>query len=202
MSSLESPTTHWANAMVKEEAELSPEELLVSQGKQGSGESAMTQSAELSQPKPHSGGDTPTEDDTDKTCSTEQGDQSKDQASSVPECDADMVVCKESSTHEMLDEKGDFSQTVDHSSPEEEDTCTIRPSQSTHSVASSTASHLPDADWSITFEQFLASVLTEPPLVDFYEKTNDILLVIDRYRNRRVLERNKSFSGSPPGYVS
>lgn len=31
-----------------------------------------------------------------------------------------------------------------------------------------------DVDWSITFEQVLASMLTEPPLVDYFEKKRDI----------------------------
>lgn len=33
---------------------------------------------------------------------------------------------------------------------------------------------LPDADWSITFEQVLASLLTEPPLVDYFERKRDV----------------------------
>lgn len=54
-----------------------------------------------------------------------------------------------------------------------------------------------DTDWSITFEQFIASVLTEPPLVDFFEKQVNIVPIIERFRNRRVLERVDSFAGPP-----
>ena len=77
----------------------------------------------------------------------------------------------------------------------------IPSSQSTQSISSKVgsvaSSCLPDADWYITFEQFLASILTEPALVDFFEKQIDIMPSIDRYRNRRLLERSSSISVSP-----
>jgi len=31
-----------------------------------------------------------------------------------------------------------------------------------------------DGEWSITFEQFYASILTETPLIDFFSKNHDI----------------------------
>jgi len=43
---------------------------------------------------------------------------------------------------------------------------------------------LVDLDWSITFEQFLASILTEPPLVKYFEEEIDINIAIEYYRNR------------------
>ncbi len=70
--------------------------------------------------------------------------------------------------------------------------------QSVASEATSvTSSHLPDQDWSITFEQVLASMLTETPLVDFFEHNTDLRTSIEKYRNRRLLERSASISSSP-----
>ena len=34
--------------------------------------------------------------------------------------------------------------------------------------------HTPDGEWSVTFEQFYASILTEAPLVDFFSTKHDI----------------------------
>ena len=44
----------------------------------------------------------------------------------------------------------------------------------------------PDPDWSIKFEQFLASMLTEPHLVAVFEKDTDIISIVERYRQRRL----------------
>ena len=49
-----------------------------------------------------------------------------------------------------------------------------------------------DWDWAISFEQFLASMLTEPPLVDYFEAKLDLKPAIDRFRNRRLVERTVS----------
>ena len=49
-----------------------------------------------------------------------------------------------------------------------------------------------DWDWSISFEQFLASMLTEPALVDYFEAKLDLKPAIDRFRNRRLVERTIS----------
>lgn len=38
----------------------------------------------------------------------------------------------------------------------------------------SSQGHVPDADWSISFEQVLASLLTETPLVDFFERKTSL----------------------------
>lgn len=50
----------------------------------------------------------------------------------------------------------------------------------------------PDSDWSISFEQFIASMLTEQPLVDYFERKVDITEDIAKMRNRRLLTRQQS----------
>jgi len=50
-----------------------------------------------------------------------------------------------------------------------------------------------DQYWSITFEQFLASMLTEQPLIDYFESQMDMMAAIERFRNRR-LQRQTSVS--------
>ena len=57
-----------------------------------------------------------------------------------------------------------------------------------------------DWDWSISFEQFMASMLTEPPLVKYFENQVDVFEPIDKFRNRRLLERSTSLSESPSAY--
>nr|XP_020441061.1 TBC1 domain family member 9B isoform X2 [Monopterus albus] len=49
-----------------------------------------------------------------------------------------------------------------------------------------------DVDWSITFEQVLASLLTEPPLVDYFEKKRDIQNKMATCKAQRALERQIS----------
>ncbi|MBN3278746.1 TBC9B protein, partial [Polyodon spathula] len=51
-----------------------------------------------------------------------------------------------------------------------------------------------DADWSISFEQILASILTETPLVDFFEKRKDIRIKIADCKSQRTIERQVSSS--------
>lgn len=51
-----------------------------------------------------------------------------------------------------------------------------------------------DGDWSITFEQVLASMLTEPPLVDYFEKKGDIQARMATCKMQRVVERQVSSS--------
>lgn len=53
-----------------------------------------------------------------------------------------------------------------------------------------------DFDWSITFEQFMASMLTEPPLVRFFEENVDVNENIERFRNRRLGDGGLSSSPS------
>ncbi|XP_009305931.1 TBC1 domain family member 9B isoform X2 [Danio rerio] len=52
----------------------------------------------------------------------------------------------------------------------------------------------PDADWSITFEQVLASFLTEASLVDYFEKKHDIQSKITACKSLRAVERQTSSS--------
>ena len=49
-----------------------------------------------------------------------------------------------------------------------------------------------DVDWSITFEQVLASLLTEPPLVDYFERKVDIQSKIVSCKTQRAVERQIS----------
>ncbi|XP_068181428.1 TBC1 domain family member 9B isoform X1 [Antennarius striatus] len=49
-----------------------------------------------------------------------------------------------------------------------------------------------DVDWSITFEQVLASLLTEPPLVDYFEKKIDIQGKMAACKAQRGVERQAS----------
>ncbi|XP_031698594.1 TBC1 domain family member 9B-like [Anarrhichthys ocellatus] len=49
-----------------------------------------------------------------------------------------------------------------------------------------------DVDWSITFEQVLASLLTEPPLVDYFEKKRDFQNKMAACKAQRAVERQTS----------
>ncbi len=49
-----------------------------------------------------------------------------------------------------------------------------------------------DVDWSISFEQVLASLLTEPPLVDYFEKKWDIQSKMAACKAQRAVERQTS----------
>ncbi|XP_075994456.1 TBC1 domain family member 9B [Genypterus blacodes] len=51
-----------------------------------------------------------------------------------------------------------------------------------------------DVDWSITFEQVLASLLTEPALVDYFEKKRDIHGKMAACKAQRAVERQVSSS--------
>lgn len=66
---------------------------------------------------------------------------------------------------------------------------TMSVAESQLSVAESTTSSKPDSDWTITFEQVLASMLTEEALVTFFEKQIDILSSISSMRNRRLVSK-------------
>ncbi|KAK5896444.1 hypothetical protein CesoFtcFv8_009606 [Champsocephalus esox] len=51
-----------------------------------------------------------------------------------------------------------------------------------------------DADWSISFEQVLASLLTEPPLVHYFERKRDIRSKMAACKAQRAVERQTSSS--------
>lgn len=52
----------------------------------------------------------------------------------------------------------------------------------------------PDNNWVISFEQLIASVLTEPVLVSYFENNADIGRNIETFRNRRLKDRQSSSS--------
>lgn len=54
-----------------------------------------------------------------------------------------------------------------------------------------------DLDWSISFEQFLASMLTEPELVAYFDSQFDLIPAIDQFRNRRLHRHSSSFADTP-----
>ena len=70
-------------------------------------------------------------------------------------------------------------------------------SQSISSSMASSASYV-DLYWSVTFEQFLASMLTEQMLVEFFEERVDLSKPIEKFRNRRLYDRANSVSGTSP----
>lgn len=53
---------------------------------------------------------------------------------------------------------------------------------------SSDVDHI-EPSWFITFEQFLANVTTESPLVTFFEQKVDLVGAIDKLRNRRLMRQ-------------
>jgi TBC1 domain family member 8/9 len=49
-----------------------------------------------------------------------------------------------------------------------------------------------DSYWTITFEQLLASMLTESSLVNYFERQNDLTPAVARFRSRRLLRQTSS----------
>jgi hypothetical protein len=82
------------------------------------------------------------------------------------------------------------------SAPVQSEPIPIANAGQTRQSDSTSSSYKPDLDWSITFEQFLASMLTETPLVKFFEKEEDLQGAVDRFRCRRLMQRTSSVSGS------
>lgn len=60
----------------------------------------------------------------------------------------------------------------------------VSPCSSTSMTSDST-----ESAWSITFEQFLANVTTESPLVAFFEKKMDLVGAIEKLRSRRLIRQ-------------
>ena len=59
------------------------------------------------------------------------------------------------------------------------------------------------ADWAVSFEQFVASVLTEPLLVAFFEKRADVSGAVTQLRSVRLNRQTSlSFSTSPTAEAS
>lgn len=74
----------------------------------------------------------------------------------------------------------------------QEDEVSSARSNSESQVSSSSSLSRPDEGWSISFEQFLASMLTEGALVNYFEKIHDVSDPIARMRNRRLVTRQAS----------
>lgn len=94
-----------------------------------------------------------------------------------------------------VDSKGDFN-TQDNKSDLDPTDCSAQSSVSStiprgERTVSSSSSKI-DVDWSISFEQFLASMLTESALVKYFEKVIDLHEAVDKYRHRRLLMRQSS----------
>nr|XP_061793342.1 TBC1 domain family member 9B-like [Nerophis lumbriciformis] len=53
-----------------------------------------------------------------------------------------------------------------------------------------------DADWAVTFEQVLASILTEAPLVEYFERKRDIQAQVAALKARRAEERRSDSASS------
>jgi len=68
-------------------------------------------------------------------------------------------------------------------------------------VNRSSAGSLVDHDWSVSFEQFLASMLIEQPLIGYFESQSDVMSAIERFRRRR-LQRQTSTASSPSPIAS
>ena len=68
----------------------------------------------------------------------------------------------------------------------------VSSSESQQSAATCSSSSRPDSDWSISFEQFLASMLTEPVLVNFFEQVYEVTDAVSHMRNKRLLTRQNS----------
>ena len=56
----------------------------------------------------------------------------------------------------------------------------------------SESSSKPDDLWSISFEQFLASILTEEALVQYFEQMYSVSEAVQKMRNRRLATRQTS----------
>ncbi|KAL8560078.1 hypothetical protein ACOMHN_041547 [Nucella lapillus] len=72
------------------------------------------------------------------------------------------------------------------------DHLSTRSASESQASSSSSSQSRPDEGWSISFEQFLASVLTEGALVAYFERTHDVSDPIRRMRNRRLVTRQTS----------
>lgn len=115
---------------------------------------------------------------------------------SVGDTNISEKVCEEVAELNLsVDSKGDFTtqelksdlEPTDSNVPSSSPSLTQRGERTV-----STSSSKIDSDWSITFEQFLASMLTEPALVRYFETAVDLTEAVDRTRHRRLLMRQAS----------
>ena len=86
----------------------------------------------------------------------------------------------------------------DNNNPSESIPISARYQSVSESTTTKSSTAQLDMDWAITFEQFMASVFTEPALVKYFESQYEISPAIERFRNRRLLVRPNSISESPP----
>ncbi|XP_076116678.1 TBC1 domain family member 9-like [Mytilus galloprovincialis] len=112
---------------------------------------------------------------------------SKNSGSSETKENAEKSNCNDDSSSAMSGENLNVTQQDSGISEQSGDNL-----QSSTSDSSSQPHSKPDSDWSISFEQFIASMLTEPPLVEYFEKIIDITEDIAKMRNRRLLTRQQS----------
>ncbi|XP_052799590.1 TBC1 domain family member 9-like isoform X2 [Mya arenaria] len=126
--------------------------------------------------------DAATEDDSDN-----EKEETEDKANEVVEKMAEMSVENDTPKKddiEKTDEEGKDSDDTGIQTPVSE----VKRGERTISSSSTKLDH----EWSISFEQFLASMLTEPALVKFFETRTDLSDAIDKTRHRRLLMRQAS----------
>ncbi|ESO10999.1 hypothetical protein HELRODRAFT_190267 [Helobdella robusta] len=77
------------------------------------------------------------------------------------------------------------------------DGCSITAADNSQSNNMTTPiSNAEDDDWSITFEQFVASMLTEPPIVTFFENQSSLKDLISTYQSRKFTRQTHAVSCS------
>ena len=112
--------------------------------------------------------------------------------SSSPDCDRTATVsCESGSPLTPQDSTPVHREPSNNSSSSEDATPTQVPASSPKNTSE------PDKDWSVSFEQLLASMLTEAPLVEFFERIYDTSDAVAALRNRRLVTRMTSMSASP-----
>lgn len=87
------------------------------------------------------------------------------------------------------------------SSTENQDVNSSRDSSDTVNKEKKPSGAEVDSAWSISFEQYLASMLTEPALVKYFEQRVDLTPVIEKFRNRRLYSRSESTTNSPTASI-
>lgn len=104
--------------------------------------------------------------------------------------DSNLGLEKESSANTNNTATNDSDNSDSQGNQEDEVLSTRSVSES--QVSSSSSLSRPDEGWSISFEQFLASMLTEGTLVNYFESIHDVSDAIARMRNRRLVTRQAS----------
>ena len=103
---------------------------------------------------------------------------------------SDTSVQKDSEIDQTADAvKSDSVQLATDSGVSVSSSLTIQRGERTVSTSSSSKI---DIEWSISFEQFLASMLTESAIVSYFEHQYNVTDAVARMRNRRLLMRQTS----------